>query len=164
MATQKLKDLLGQELVTLADKFLIVSTIRDGYTGTYKGNHPYRVVQDENGEYAVYPVYMNSEGVLVNEKYPIIQTDSGVVFYTICTTIDPYNFARFEGVADANTKEDQVLLAFEAFIWEEFRLGIYNVFIDSEPALADDEVPFEFTTEFERDVINPNAGDVNTPA
>lgn len=164
MAVQKLADALKETTLALADKFLIVSTIEDGYTGTYQGNHPYKVLRNELGDYSVYPVYLNPDGVLTNEKYPIIQTDGDIVFFTLNTTVDPYNFAFFDKVEEPNTnKEQQILLAFEAFIHDEFRLGSYNVFVDDTPAITDEPSNFEFTTEFERDVIHPKAGEINTP-
>lgn len=149
---------LQDEALVLADKFLIVDTIGDSYTKTYKGNHPYRVTQTLEGDYAIYPVFMKEDSTLVNEKYPIIQTDGDLMFFTLGTTIDPYNFTYFEEAEIAGkNKEQQVLLAFESFIREEFRLGNYNIFLVDTLAIADDAVPFEFTTSFERDVNKTEA-------
>lgn len=160
MATVTYEEALQDDLLVLKDKFLLVDTIEDGYTKTYLGNHPYRVTQSEAGDYAIYPVFMKADSTLVNEKYPIIQTDGEVIFFTVGSTIDPYNFTRFEKVdLNGKNKEQQVLLAFEAFIMEEYRLGIHNVFLTDTPFIADDAVPFEFTTEFERDLIHPNSGE-----
>lgn len=164
MATQNIHEALKEETIEITDKFLLATTIEDGYTGTYKGNHPYRVVSNE-GEYAIYPVYLTADGHLTNEKYPIIQTDGDVVFYTILSTIDPYNFTCFDSKkANGLKKEQQVLLAFEAFIHDEFRLGSYNLFISDEPKITDHESDFEFTTKFERELVHPKAGQFSAPA
>lgn len=161
---QTFTEALAEETLTLDGRFLIVDTIHDGYTSTYKGNHPYRVVKT-GLEYAVYPVYTKSDnGKLTNEKYPIIQTDGDIVFFTVGSTVDPYNFTHFDQAkkVGTQTKEQQVLHAFEAFIADEFSLGNYNLFITSEAHLVTEDTdvkyPYEQTTKFERENISPNAG------
>lgn len=161
---QSFTEAIAEEELVLDGRFLIVDTIQDGYTSTYQGNHPYRVVKTGE-DYAVYPVYTNSEtGKLTNEKYPIIETDGDVIFFTVGSTVDPYNFTHFDSKekVGTQTKEQQILHAFEAFITDEFRLANYNLFITSEAQLVtedtDVEYPYEQTTKFERENINSNAG------
>ena len=161
---QTFTEAFDEVTLVLDGRFLIVDTIHDGYTSTYKGNHPYRVVKT-GAEYAVFPVYTKSDnGKLTNEKYPIIQTDGDIVFFTVGSTVDPYNFTHFDEAkkVGTQTKEQQVLHAFEAFISDEFSLGNYNLFITSEAQLVtedtDTQYPYEHTTKFERENISPNAG------
>lgn len=166
MAKQTYQEALEAAVVTLDGKFLMVDTIQDAYTRTYKGNHPYRVIKKDE-EYAVYPVYQTAENKLVNEKYPIIQTDGDVIFFTVRTTVDPYNFAysASQDIAGKN-KEKELLHAFNEFIKDEFNFGgpaPYQLFITDDLFVEDTAVDFEFTTNFERDMILPEAGEVSEP-
>lgn len=166
MTKQTYTEALADDSLALDGKFLMVNTIQDAYTRTYKGNHPYRVVKTGE-DYAVYSVYQTAEHKLVNQKYPIIQTDGDIIFFTVRTTVDPYNFAysASEDIKGKN-KEKELLHAFNEFIRAEFNFGgptAYQLFITDDLFVEDTEVDFEFTKEFERDLILPRAGELAPP-
>jgi len=160
-----------QGSVDIADKFLAVDTLRDGFTDTYTGTYSYRVIQDENGDYTIYPIYRTHDGTLVNAKYPIIRTDGDLILFSVRTTVNPYNFAYPETytINEGDNKELRVLDAFHAFIKDQFALGgptPYNVFIDDDKQFGVDDPTedFQFTTKYERELIHPDAGRYGDPS
>lgn len=130
MAKEVLKDVIFQnESVDINNKYLEVKTIADGYTGTHNGVYSYKVVQ-EDGEYFVYPVETDGKGTLVTrKKSPIIYTDGDIVYFVVSTVTDPYEHPviREEDIKGLD-KAKQVLQAFLAFAYDNFTLGVYNVF------------------------------------
>lgn len=132
----KIEDLLTQtEPVVIADKFLHVSTISDGYTNTVGGTYVY-AVKAEGEDYAVAEMLYNAEtGKLTQSPDPVILTNGNTIFYVARTTSDPYDFPVIgeETVQSFETKEKQVLQAFLAFAKDNFSLGIYNSFLAETP-------------------------------
>lgn len=142
MAKEQIKDLLAQSTVDLDNKYLTVSTISDGFTGTLDGRHLYHV-EKKGQELAVYPVLWSiKEGKLVHSDDPIIYTEDTAVFFVVRTTVDPYNFPAIqkEVIKATQDKGKQVLQAFLAFADDKFSFGNYNLFIDSEPFVDDGKV------------------------
>lgn len=130
MAKEVLKDVIFQnESVDINNKYLEVRTNADGYTGTHNGVYSYKVVQ-EGEEYFVYPVETDGKGTLVTrKKSPIIYTDGDIVYFVVSTVTDPYEHPviREEDIKGLD-KAKQVLQAFLAFAYDNFTLGVYNVF------------------------------------
>lgn len=130
MAKEVLKDVIFQnESVDINNKYLEVKTIADGYTGTHNGVYSYKVVQ-EGEEYFVYPVETDGKGTLITrKKSPIIYTDGDIVYFVVSTVTDPYEhpIIREEDIKGLD-KAKQVLQAFLAFAYDNFTLGVYNVF------------------------------------
>lgn len=157
-------EVLEQENPVIQDKFLVVSTVHDGYTNTHLGQYNFKVLlEGEVGkeEYKVFPIYMKDDGVFVNEKYPVIQTDGDLVLFSMNTTIDPYGASHIEEleVLEGQSKEKAVLYAFEAYVRDAFALAKYHLMIaDGDLSVLDEGIEFERTHKFERDVIHPRAG------
>ncbi|AVR55603.1 Ig domain containing protein [Staphylococcus phage phiSA_BS2] len=130
MAKEVLKDVIFQnETVDINNKYLEVKTIADGYTGTHNGVYSYKVVQ-EGEEYFVYPVETDGKGTLITrKKSPIIYTDGDIVYFVVSTVTEPYEHPviREEDIKGLD-KAKQVLQAFLAFAYDNFTLGVYNVF------------------------------------
>ncbi|AVP40461.1 Ig domain containing protein [Staphylococcus phage phiSA_BS1] len=130
MAKEVLKDVIFQnEVVDINNKYLEVKTIADGYTGTHNGVYSYKVVQ-EGEEYFVYPVETDGKGTLITrKKSPIIYTDGDIVYFVVSTVTEPYEHPviREEDIKGLD-KAKQVLQAFLAFAYDNFTLGVYNVF------------------------------------
>lgn len=130
MVKEVLKDVIFQnDSVDINNKYLEVKTISDGYTGTHNGVYSYKVVQ-EGEEYFVYPVETDGKGTLVTrKKSPIIYTDGDIVYFVVSTVTDPYEhpIIREEDIKGLD-KAKQVLQAFLAFAYDNFTLGVYNVF------------------------------------
>lgn len=130
MAKEVLKDVIFQnESVDINNKYLEVKTIADGYTGTHNGVYSYKVVQ-EGEEYFVYPVETDGKGTLITrKKSPIIYTDGDIVYFVVSTVTEPYEhpIIREEDIKGLD-KAKQVLQAFLAFAYDNFTLGVYNVF------------------------------------
>ena len=87
------------------------------------------MVQDK-GEYFVYPVETDGKGTLITrKKSPIIYTDGDIVYFVVSTVTDPYEhpIIREEDIKGLD-KAKQVLQAFLAFAYDNFTLGVYNVF------------------------------------
>lgn len=133
MAKEILKDVIFQEeSVSIENKYLEVKTIADGYTGTHKGVYSYKVVK-EGEEFFVYPVETDGKGTLITrKKAPIIYTEGDVVYFVVSTVTDPYEhpIIREEDIKGLD-KGKQVLQAFLAFAYDNFTLGVYNVFFTS---------------------------------
>ena len=138
MSSVNIAELLKQEAVDIDGKFLTASTLSDGYTGTYQGNHLYRVTK-EGVDYTVVPVdWDNYSKKFVDSDNPIIATQGGdTVFFVVNTTNEPYLNAGIqeETIKPEDVLEKQVLQAFLAFVADEFKLGIYNVFLTEEPSV-----------------------------
>lgn len=134
-----LVDLLAQEEpIELEKKFLTATTISDGYTGTYQGDHLF-LVEKEGADYTVSPVAWDEEKAEFKvADAPIITTDDKTVFFVVSTTDKPYEHAGIKSVTigEKEVLEKQVIQAFLAFIHDEYQLGIYNAFISGEPVLA----------------------------
>lgn len=132
----KIEDLLTQtEPVVLADKFLHVSAISDGYTGTVNGTYVY-AIKKEGTEYKVAELLYEAETDTFTENPdPVILTDGNTIFYVTRTTSDPYDFPAIseEVVKEFETKEKQVLQAFLAFVADQFNFGNYNTFLTETP-------------------------------
>lgn len=130
MVKEVLKDVIFQdEAVDINNKYLEVKTIADGYTGTHNGVYSYKVVQ-EGEEYFVYPVETDGKGTLITrKKSPIIYTDGDIVYFVVSTVTEPYEhpIIREEDIKGLD-KAKQVLQAFLAFAYDNFTLGVYNVF------------------------------------
>jgi len=130
MVKEVLKDVIFQDgTVDINNKYLEVKTNADGYTGTHNGVYSYKVVQ-EGEEYFVYPVETDGKGTLVTrKKSPIIYTDGDIVYFVVSTVTDPYEhpIIREEDIKGLD-KAKQVLQAFLAFAYDNFTLGVYNVF------------------------------------
>lgn len=130
MVKEVLKDVIFQnDSVDINNKYLEVKTIADGYTGTHNGVYSYKVVQ-EDSEYFVYPVETDGKGTLITrKKSPIIYTDGDIVYFVVSTVTDPYEhpIIREEDIKGLD-KAKQVLQAFLAFAYDNFTLGVYNVF------------------------------------
>lgn len=133
MAKEILKDVIFQEEpVSIENKYLEVKTIADGYTGTHNGVYSYKVVK-EGLEFFVYPVETDGKGTLItHKKSPIIYTEGDVVYFVVSTVTDPYEhpIIREEDIKGLD-KAKQVLQAFLAFAYDNFTLGVYNVFFTS---------------------------------
>lgn len=149
MARTTYNEALEAGTITIEDKFLVIDTKQDGYFNIYKGLHPFRVVKDADGDYAVYPVYWSEENKLTNEPYPIIRSIGGDVFFVKRTLNDPYNGPDHETVGDSTAAvEIKILDAFNVFAQSEFNLGYPNpihVFIgdEAEVGVEDEAVEFE---------------------
>ena len=130
MVKEVLKDVIFQnETVDINNKYLEVKTKADGYTGTHNGVYSYKVVQ-EDSEYFVYPVETDGKGTLITrKKSPIIYTDGDIVYFVVSTVTEPYEhpIIREEDIKGLD-KAKQVLQAFLAFAYDNFTLGVYNVF------------------------------------
>lgn len=130
MVKEVLKDVIFQDdSVDINNKYLEVKTNADGYTGTHNGVYSYKVVQ-EDGEYFVYPVETDGKGTLITrKKSPIIYTDGDIVYFVVSTVTEPYEhpIIREEDIKGLD-KAKQVLQAFLAFAYDNFTLGVYNVF------------------------------------
>lgn len=141
MAKKNVNELLKQETVEVANKYLQVVTHRDGYTRTHEGKYSYKVV-DKSGELFIFPVQTDGYGKLqVMVESPIAYTDGNNIHFVVNTLTDPYTqaFIRTEEISGLN-KGKQLIQAFLAFIEDRFRFGIYNIFVvDKEDAkvLAD---------------------------
>ena len=164
MAKQHFEDAFKEDEVAIEDKFLVVETNHDGYTNTHLGQYAFRVLLEDE-EYKVFPIYLRDDGVYVNEKYPIIQTDGELVFFSTNTTIDPYGATHVEEipVLEEMSKEKAVLHAFEAYVKDAFRLAVYHIMLveDEDRYIDDVDEDFERIHAFERDVIHPRAGGRN---
>lgn len=130
MVKEVLKDVIFQnETVDINNKYLEVKTKADGYTGTHNGVYSYKVVQEDD-EYFVYPVETDGKGTLITrKKSPIIYTDGDIVYFVVSTVTEPYQhpIIREEDIKGLD-KAKQVLQAFLAFAYDNFTLGVYNVF------------------------------------
>lgn len=172
METVTFKEALQDESLSLADKFLVVDTKFDGYTNTKAGNYAFRVIANEvdsgevdqdteepimETEYKVFPVYLDrARDFYVNTKYPVIITDGDEVLFSKME-LDPYgeniNPGVLETTADA-TKEQNVLHAFDAYVRNAFQLSAYHILVASrDNKVGESDVPFEFTTKFEREIL-----------
>lgn len=153
MARENYTEIRENGTVSLADKYLVVDTRRDGYTRTFYGTQAFKVEQ-EGEEFYVYPTYIRPDGVLTNQKYPIIITDGDEVIFSVNTRIDPYNATEVvrEAVEEGKDKQMVVLEAFAAVVRSLYAVGVYNFFIASEVGVQDDEVEFELTNLHEREV------------
>lgn len=147
MARTKYKDILKDGITDIAGKYLVVDTVQNGFFNIYKGLHPFRVIQDSAGQYAVYPVYWSDENKLTNEPYPIIRTIDGDVFFVKRTLNDPYNGPQGEEVSNDDSLEKRVVDAFNVFAHDEFNLGYPNpihVFIGDEEEIGVEDKPVDF--------------------
>lgn len=130
MAVENVHELLKQETVTLADKYLQVKVLRDGYTRTHEGHYAYKAV-DEDGELFLYPVETDGRGTLkVMKDSPIAYTDEDNIHFVVNTLTDPYTQAhiRTEDIKGLD-KGKQLIQAFLAFVEDRFRFGVYNIFV-----------------------------------
>lgn len=130
MAKKNVNDILQQETVTLANKYLQVKVEQDGYTRTHRGQYAYKVVEDA-GELFLFPVQTDGKGVLhVMKKSPIAYTDGDNIHFVVNTLVDPYNtsFIRTEDIKGLD-KGKQLVQAFLAFVEDRFKFGVYNVFV-----------------------------------
>lgn len=149
MARTTYEEAMDEELLTIEDTFLVIDTIQDGYFNIYKGLHPFRVIKDITGDYAVYPVFWSGKKKLTNEPYPIIRTVGEDVFFVKRTLNDPYNGPDLDEVqSNSATTEHKILDAFNVFAQSEFNLGHPNpvhVFIgdEGEVGIEDEAVEFE---------------------
>lgn len=141
---------LEENNLDIKDKYLVIDTIQDGYFNIFKGVHPYRVIEDDNDELAVYPVYWTGEGKLTNEPHPIIRTLGEDVLFVKRHRNDPYNGPDMDKILEDVdlTIEHKVLEAFKVFADSEFTLGHPNpihVFIGdgAEVGITDEPVEFE---------------------
>lgn len=130
MAVKKVDELLKQDSVSVANKYLQVVTLRDGYTRTHEGVYSYKVVEKE-GELFLFPVQTDGRGKLsVMVESPIAYTDGNNIHFVVNTLTDPYTqaFIRTEEIKGLD-KGKQLIQAFLAFIEDRFRFGVYNVFV-----------------------------------
>ena len=130
-------------VTSLDGKLLIAKTIGDGFTKTYEGNHLFQVKKD-GSDYQVFGAEIDPEkNELVLDEFPILFTEDGkYVKYVIKNADDPYhkpNLATDE-LADGDTLETQLLLAFIGFTHDYFSLAVYLDFI-AEQAELDEFVP-----------------------
>ena len=152
-------DSKAETTLDIADNFLVIDTIQDGYFNIYKGTHPFRVIKFGE-DYAVFPVYWSEledgEKVMSNEPYPIIRTVGEDVFFVKRTLNDPYNGPELDEVqSSAKTVEHKVMDAFNVFAQSEFNLGHPNpihIFIadDEEIGLMDDKAEARFVQRDEK--------------
>ncbi|AAX92351.1 virion component [Staphylococcus phage Twort] len=130
MAKKNVNELLKQEKVEVANKYLQVVTHRDGYTRTHEGQYSYKVV-DKSGELFIFPVQTDGYGKLqVMVDSPIAYTNGNNIHFVVNTLTDPYTqaFIRTEEIKGLD-KGKQLIQAFLAFIEDRFRFGVYNVFV-----------------------------------
>ncbi|WIW77373.1 hypothetical protein CKA15_162 [Listeria phage cka15] len=133
MAIKNIKDLLKESTVVLDGKYLQARTVTDGFTGTYQGNHSFKV-EKTGSNYSVYPMYFDKDTKQMEKrKDPIIYTDDGEIFFVVRTTVDPYNYPVIEQdfLTGKNT-EKQILQAFIAFSADEYSFANYNLFINDD--------------------------------
>lgn len=139
----RLEDVLKPSVteVNIEDKYLHVPTLSDGYTGTVHGTYVYQVKKEGN-DYKVAEVLYDEEKdkTYLSDEF-IIMTDGDIIFFMTRTTSDPYNFPAVseEKLKDSDVKEKQVLQAFIAFAEDEFKLGVYNVFLADDPYIYGEE-------------------------
>lgn len=142
--SKKLVDLLKPSVkeVQIKDKYLRVETISDGYTGTVNGTYVYKV-EEKGGDYKVGKFLTGKDGKQYVNENSIIMTDGDIIFFTTHTTKYPYEFpiVNQEKIESYDVKEKQVLQAFIAFVEDEFKSGVYNVFIEDEPDLYGEDAP-----------------------
>ena len=130
MAKKNINDVLKQDSVTIADKYLQVKVNRDGYTRTHEGQYSYKVVEDK-GELFLFPVQTDGRGTLnVMKNSPVAYTDGDNIHFVVNTVVDPYNhsFIRTENIKGLD-KGKQLIQAFLAFVEDRFKFGVYNVFV-----------------------------------
>jgi len=169
MAKVLFEDALENGTLEIADKFLVVESVHDGFTNTHLGQYSFRVIKETSGtvgtgdfteDYKVFPIYLRADGVYVNEKYPIIMTDGDLVLFSKNTLIDPYGATHIHEleVKAGQNKEHLVLQAFNGFVLDAFRLADYHILIADENSVVTSAIEFEKINEFSRDVIHPWAG------
>lgn len=140
----KLEDVIEQGTIALEGKYLIATTLHDGYTGTHPGDHVYKVIK-AGTEYTVVPmehVMVGTTETVKEGTQKIIFTEGENIFFS-ARTLDPYDFA-FTGQAKAGaSKEKAVLGAFKEFAAQNFALGTehaYHVLLVDGLKVAEDVV------------------------
>lgn len=157
--------LLDPEKIDLDGKFLCAETTRDGYTETIEGHNWYQVTK-EGADYKVIPMHTEGtkEGLVAGED-PIIVTDEGYVYFIVGTNRDSYSFPILnkEPINEKTTVEVQVLQAFMAFAYDEFRFGGYNIFLMDELAISSEGVVEEKPEDKPELPEDGGEGEVETP-
>lgn len=127
--------------VELDGKYLVVSTLSDGYTGTVQGAYAYEVKKSGTDYKVSELIYDKGKNKFTPADAPIIMTDDDTIFFVTRTLIDPYNYPVIsEATVKAHeVKEKQVLQAFIAFAEDRFKLGVYNVFLADDPYILQDK-------------------------
>lgn len=138
-----LVDLLKPSVTTLEldGKYLVASTLSDGYTGTVKGTYVFEVKKTEDNYKVNELIYNKDKGTFEASDEPIIVTDENTIFFVTRTMSDPYNYPVIskETVKATEVKEKQILQAFIAFVEDRFKLGKYNVFLAKDPYIIQDK-------------------------
>lgn len=134
----KVEELLASaDPIELADKFLLVSTDSDGFTGTVAGTYVYAITKS-GADYKVAESLYNAEtGETSISDEPVIMTDGDTIFFVTRTTKEPYEFPAVSTatVQEHEVLEKQVLQAFLAFVEDRFKFGVYNAFLASDPVV-----------------------------
>lgn len=141
----KIADLLKPSVasVDLDGKYLQVTALSDGYTGTVDGTYVYEVKKN-GADYKVNEMlYSAKDDTFSLSDEPIIMTDGDTIFYITRTTKDPYNFPAVSEaeVASHEVLEKQILQAFIAFAEDKFKFGNYNVFLAEDPYVYGEPTP-----------------------
>lgn len=134
----KIEELLASaDPIELADKFLLVSTDSDGFTGTVAGTYVYAIAKSGTDYKVAESLYNAETGETSISDEPVIMTDGDTIFFVTRTTKEPYEFPAVSTavVQEHEVLEKQVLQAFLAFVEDRFKFGVYNAFLASDPVV-----------------------------
>lgn len=147
METKYVADVLKEDIVDIVDKFLVATTIHDGYTGIHPGDHVFKVVA-EGEDLVVVPMVKELQGteeVVVEGKETVIRTDGNIILFS-ARTLDPYDFPYTGSFEIKGDKAKAVLNAFREFANQEFSLGgkhAYHILLADQVKLVGEPTPVE---------------------
>ena len=140
MASINVNDYLtGAETVALDGKYLVAQTRDDGITGTWHGNYIYKVQKSGENYFVIEQKWDFDKLAWVDKDAPIIRYDGATLFFATNTHIDPYNgsIGNYKPVTPDKV-EHNIVLAFLAFIADEFANSNYDVFLTHENFIDDE--------------------------
>lgn len=139
MASINVNDYLtGAKTLSLDGKYLIAQTRDDGITGTWAGNYIYKVQKSGANYFVIEQKWDFDKLAWVDKDAPIIRYDGTTLFFATNTHIDPYNgsIGNYKTVTPDKV-EHNIVLAFLAFIADEFANANYDIFLTHENFIDD---------------------------
>lgn len=140
MASINVNDYLtGTKKLSLDGKYLVAKTRDDGFTGTWAGNYIYKVQKSKSNYFVIEQKWDFDKLEWVDKDAPIIRYDGTTLFFATNTHIDPYNgsIGNYKTVTPDKV-EHNIVLAFLAFITDEFANANYDVFLTHDNFIDDE--------------------------